>query len=172
MPDPLRQEQFLDAIDRDEAERRFRAVLDLSPLPAETVPLASAAGRVLAADVAAPIDVPGFDRSNVDGFAVRAADTFGAAEDTPLTLTLTSDTTVTPLFAARPSFGDVAPRDRAAEAIAQLATLGIIRGYSNGDFGPNNHTQRSQMALPSSVAAPSVASPSPRPPGTSKARTR
>ena len=58
MTDPLRQQQFLDVIDRDEAERRFRAVLDLTPLPAETVPLATAAGRVLAADVTAPIDVP------------------------------------------------------------------------------------------------------------------
>jgi hypothetical protein len=34
------QEQFLDVIDRDEAERRFRAVLDLRPLEAEDVPLA------------------------------------------------------------------------------------------------------------------------------------
>src|SRR5436305_938148 len=63
MADPLRQSQFLDVIDRDEAERRFQAVLDLRPLPAETVPLSEAAGRVLGADVIAPADVPGFDRS-------------------------------------------------------------------------------------------------------------
>jgi len=80
MSDALRQQQFLDVIDRDEAERRFRAALDPRPLEPEPVPLAAALGRVLAADVAAPIDVPGFDRSNVDGFAVRAADTFGAGE--------------------------------------------------------------------------------------------
>jgi putative molybdopterin biosynthesis protein len=41
---------------------------------------------VLADDVVAPLDVPSFDRSNVDGFAVRSADTFGASEDRPLTL--------------------------------------------------------------------------------------
>jgi putative molybdopterin biosynthesis protein len=87
----MQQDQFLDVIDRDEAERRFRAVLDLRPLPAEEVSLAVALGRVLAADVVAPLDVPGFDRSNVDGFAVRAEDTFGASEDDPRTLRLNAE---------------------------------------------------------------------------------
>src|SRR5947209_14420749 len=84
----MHQDQFLNVIDRDEAERRFRAALDLRPLAAEEVPLAAALGRVLAADVVAPVDVPGFDRSNVDGFAVRAGDTFGASEDQPRRLRL------------------------------------------------------------------------------------
>src|SRR4029077_5665313 len=82
----MRQDQFLTVVDRDEAERRFRAALDLRPLPAELVPLSAALGRVLAEDVVAPLDVPGFDRSNVDGFAVRAEDTFGAREEEPRTL--------------------------------------------------------------------------------------
>ena len=79
----MQQEQFLNVVDRDEAERRFRAVLDLRPLEAEEIALASALARVLARDVVAPVDVPSFDRSNVDGFAVRAEDTFGACEDRP-----------------------------------------------------------------------------------------
>src|SRR5215510_12084167 len=87
----MQQDQFLDVIDRDEAERRFRAALDLRPLPAEEIALADALGRVLAADVVAPLDVPGFDRSNVDGFAVRAEDTFGASEDRPRALRLTGE---------------------------------------------------------------------------------
>src|SRR5438876_11080508 len=77
----MEQDQFLEVIDRDEAERRFRAVLDLRPLETEEVLLPAALGRVLAADVVAPVDVPSFDRSNVDGFAVRAEDTFGASEE-------------------------------------------------------------------------------------------
>ena len=52
----------------------------------ETVPLEDARGRVLAERVDAAIDVPGFDRSNVDGYAVRAQDTFGADEMTPAEL--------------------------------------------------------------------------------------
>ncbi|WP_368278126.1 molybdopterin biosynthesis protein [Halovenus carboxidivorans] len=52
----------------------------------ETVPLAQARGRVLAERIDAGIDVPGFDRSNVDGYAVRAEDTFGATEADPVEL--------------------------------------------------------------------------------------
>jgi putative molybdopterin biosynthesis protein len=91
----LQQEQVLDVIDRDEAEQRFHAVLDLRPLEAETIPLVQALGRVLAQDVVAPLDVPSFDRANVDGFALRAEDTFGATEDRPLTLRLNPEVLAT-----------------------------------------------------------------------------
>ena len=50
-----------------------------------------ALGRVLAEDVAAEVDVPGFDRSNMDGFALRAEDTYGATEDAPLRLRLNEE---------------------------------------------------------------------------------
>src|SRR4051812_28112203 len=82
------QQQFLAVLDRDEAERRFRGALNLAPRGIEQVPLDAALGRVLAADVASPVDVPSFDRSNLDGFAVIAADTFGAAEEVPRKLRL------------------------------------------------------------------------------------
>ena len=49
-------------------------------------PLAAAAGRVLAADVVATADVPPFDRAAMDGFAVVAEDTSGAARESPRTL--------------------------------------------------------------------------------------
>ena len=75
------QEQFLNVIDRDEAERRLQTAITLEPLGEQTVPLDEALGRVLSRDVVASIDVPSFDRSNYDGFAVRAADTFGAQEE-------------------------------------------------------------------------------------------
>jgi putative molybdopterin biosynthesis protein len=83
-----RQEQFLDVLTRDEAERRFRAHLRMEPLGEEMVTLANARGRVLARDVLAPVDVPGFDRASVDGFAVRAGDTMGATEQEPRLLRL------------------------------------------------------------------------------------
>ncbi len=91
----MKQDQFLNVIDRDEAERRFRAALDLRPLASELVPLAVALQRVLARDVIAPVDVPSFDRSNMDGFAVRAEDTFGAGEDRPRRLRLSAES-ITP----------------------------------------------------------------------------
>jgi putative molybdopterin biosynthesis protein len=76
-----RQTQFLTVITRDEATERFQRHLKLAPLGHETVSLADALHRVLADDVVAEVDVPGFDRSNVDGFAVQASDTFGAGEE-------------------------------------------------------------------------------------------
>jgi putative molybdopterin biosynthesis protein len=83
-----RQEQFLEIVSKDEALRRFQAAYPLRPLGPETVPLAAALGRVLAGDIAAPSDAPPFDRSVVDGFAVRSADTAGAAETRPVRLAL------------------------------------------------------------------------------------
>src|SRR5688572_3443571 len=82
------QEQFLQVLDRDEAERRFRAAIDLTPSGVERIPLDAALGRVLATDVRSPVDVPSFDRSNVDGFAVVAEDTFGASEEAPRSVRL------------------------------------------------------------------------------------
>jgi putative molybdopterin biosynthesis protein len=83
-----RQEQFLEVVSAEEATGRFRRHLDLSPRGIGSVALAASLGRVLAHDIAAPIDVPPFDRSGVDGFAVRAADTAGASDAAPRRLAL------------------------------------------------------------------------------------
>jgi putative molybdopterin biosynthesis protein len=91
----VKQSQFLEVLDRDEAERRWREVVSGAPLGAEEVPLAAALGRVLAADVRAEVDVPGFDRSNMDGFAVRAADTYGASEEEPVELRVSPEVIAT-----------------------------------------------------------------------------
>jgi putative molybdopterin biosynthesis protein len=76
----VRQRQFLDVVDEAVAHQRFtQACVGLEPR-SEEIGLGSALGRVLADEVTATVDVPAFDRSNMDGFAVRAADTFGAEE--------------------------------------------------------------------------------------------
>src|SRR5256885_1421723 len=86
------QDQFLDVVDRDEAERRFRAAIDVTPRGVERVPIDAALGRVLAADVVSPVDVPSFDRSNVDGFAVVSGSTYGASEEQPRIVRLAGET--------------------------------------------------------------------------------
>jgi len=88
----VKQAQFLTTLDRDEAERVWRDAIDTTPCGREDVELADALGRVLAEDVAAEPDVPGFDRSNMDGFALRAEDTFGASEATPVRLACNEET--------------------------------------------------------------------------------
>src|SRR5881275_857582 len=58
---------------------------------AERVPLGAALGRVLAEDLVSHVDLPTFPRSTMDGFAVRAADTFGASEGLPAYLSVVGE---------------------------------------------------------------------------------
>jgi molybdopterin molybdotransferase len=60
-------------------EARGRILAAIEPLASETVPLREAAGRVLANDVTAPIDLPPFDNSAMDGYAIRSTDLSKAA---------------------------------------------------------------------------------------------
>jgi molybdopterin molybdotransferase len=60
----------------------------ITPLPSEAIGLDEGLDRVLAEDIVAAIDVPHFDRSAVDGYGVRARDTFGASDYNPIPLTL------------------------------------------------------------------------------------
>ncbi len=72
-------------------EHRVRVLDAVSVLPVETVRLADAAGRTLAAPVRAAHDLPGFDNSSMDGFAVRFADVEGADAENPVTLRVVAD---------------------------------------------------------------------------------
>jgi len=76
---------FFRVVTTDEARARIAA---FSPVGAEVVRVADAWGRVLAEDVTAPADLPHFHRANMDGYAVRARDTFGASASIPAYLKL------------------------------------------------------------------------------------
>ena len=82
------QRQFLTVVDADEARARWWAAARPAPVDCEQAPLAALRGRLLAEAVAATRDVPGFDRSNVDGYAVQAEDSYGASETAPRRLRL------------------------------------------------------------------------------------
>ncbi|MCJ7603872.1 MAG: molybdopterin molybdotransferase MoeA [Desulfobulbaceae bacterium] len=60
-------------------------------LGSETIPLPAALGRFVANDITAPEALPPFSRSTMDGFAVRARDTFGCSESEPALLTVTGE---------------------------------------------------------------------------------
>ncbi|MBC8001344.1 MAG: molybdopterin molybdotransferase MoeA [Opitutaceae bacterium] len=60
----------------------------IEPLPAVSVPLDQAAGRILAEHLVSSVNLPGFDNSAMDGYAVRAADVSSATVETPLALRL------------------------------------------------------------------------------------
>lgn len=57
----------------------------------EEVPVEHAVGRILAVDITASEDIPGFNRSSVDGYAVFASSTFGASESIPAQLELVGE---------------------------------------------------------------------------------
>lgn len=143
-----RQEQFLDVIDRDEAQRRFQAALQLVPIGMETVGLECALGRVVARDILAKIDVPSFDRSNFDGFAVRAGDTQGSHEESPVRLRLLGEiiaTAVVPESVVQPgtavaiATGGMLPRGADAIVMVEHADQDhndiLVRRAVHGGFG-------------------------------------
>jgi putative molybdopterin biosynthesis protein len=128
-----RQEQFLEVISAGEARVRFEQHLDLAPLSAEAVSLADARTRVLAHDVVAAFDAPPFDRANVDGFALRAADTVGASDGNPKIFTLNSEViacghapmlTVGPGTCTTIGTGGVIPRG--ADAVVMIEQTELI----------------------------------------------
>lgn len=112
----------------------------------EVVATADCLGRVLTGDIVAPEDLPGFERSTMDGYAVRAADVFGAGEAQPAYLEMVgevlmgapTDVAVGPMQAARISTGGVMPEG--ADAVVMVentelsgTTVEVVRGVAPGE---------------------------------------
>jgi len=77
--------EFFHVVDLEEARARAGG---FATVGTERVPLADARGRVLATEIAADADLPGFRRSTMDGYAVCASSTFGASDSAPALLTV------------------------------------------------------------------------------------
>jgi putative molybdopterin biosynthesis protein len=108
---------FLKTVSKAEAERVWHGALRLGPLGGEEVSLAQAQDRVLEDDILVPLDVPPFDRALVDGYAVKAADTFQANEDAPVNLKLLAETAP----------AGAVPKSEVAEGSAlEVATGGVV----------------------------------------------
>jgi len=143
------QEQFLTILSREDAVARFEAALFPRAIATEDRPLAQALGLPLARDIVAEIDVPPFDRSNVDGFAVRSADLAAASEATPVRLVLNDEVIACGTAPARPvltgtatSIATGGPLPRGADAIVMVEftqpagakAIAIRRAASPGQF--------------------------------------
>jgi molybdopterin molybdotransferase len=113
---------FAERADVEEVERflaeRTRA------LEPEPIAVEACAGRVLARDVVAPVDVPGFARSAMDGYALCGEDTFGASAYDPIALRVVGQALPGAPFAGRISRGEAvrvmtgAPVPAGADAVA------------------------------------------------------
>jgi molybdopterin molybdotransferase len=91
------------------ADEALRIVLDnVAVLGVERVAILDALGRVLAAEVRSPRDIPGFDNSAMDGYAVRAADVASASEAHPVSLAVTETVAAGQMPARRVEQGQAA----------------------------------------------------------------
>jgi putative molybdopterin biosynthesis protein len=147
--DPVDQDQFLTILSREEALARFEAALFPRALAGEPRRLADALGCTLALDVVAPIDVPPFDRSNVDGFAVRSADLASATEANQVRVKLNDEIIACGTAPTRPVLSGTAtsiatggPLPRGADAVVMIEhtqpvgarAIEIRRAASPGQF--------------------------------------
>ena len=131
--------------------------LDLSPEP-ETVPLEDARGRVLAERIDAAIDVPGFDRASMDGYAVRARDTFGADEADPAELDLVGavhagaapTVTVAPGTCAEISTGAVMPEG--ADAVVMVERTDELDAEGDDPDAEEDQDEPDRIAIRTAVA--------------------
>jgi molybdopterin molybdotransferase len=119
-------------------------------LPPEPVPLAELAGRVLAQDVSSEVDVPGFRRSMMDGFALRAADTMGAASYNRLPLRIVGQVLPGHHFEGAVGQGQAvrimtgAPIPTGADAVlpVEKVEVGGDRLYALSEVSPGKHVGR------------------------------
>jgi putative molybdopterin biosynthesis protein len=147
--DSVDQDQFLTILSREEALERFEAALFPLHLLGEQRKLADVLGCALLQDVIAPIDVPPFDRSNVDGFAVRSADLASATEGTPVRLMLNDEVITCGVAPTRPVVSGTAtpiatggPVPRGADATVMIEhtlrsgvrEIDVRRATSPGQF--------------------------------------
>src|ERR1700720_958540 len=145
----LDQEQFLTILSREEALKRFETALFPCAVPSEARALSDALGCALAQDIAAPIDVPPFDRSNVDGFAVRSDDLASASEAAPVRIMLNDEVIACGTAPERPVLSGTAtsiatggPLPRGADAVVMVEhtqpagprAIEIRRAASPGQF--------------------------------------
>ena len=102
----------------DEALRIFLKESSLKALGKERLPPTKCYGRVLASDVKAEVDVPPFDRSAMDGYAIRSSDSIGASPFTPKALKLVENAPIGVFEAKRVWTGGPIPEG--ADAVIEL----------------------------------------------------
>lgn len=123
-------------------DARARMLDGLAALPAETVPLGEALGRVLAGPIESRLTLPPWDNSAMDGFAVRSADVFGATRDHPVKLKVVGESA-----AGRSSTAEVTP----GTAIRILTGAPLPDGADTVVPVEDTDSAMGMVALPESV---------------------
>ena len=122
----------------------------LQPLAAEEIPLADAAFRILAEEIKSGVDVPGFDRAMMDGFALQAASVAGATPYNRMPLALVGQALPGRPFAGQLAPGQAlrimtgAPLPAGADAVlpAEIAEVEDRQMFAQGEVPPGKHVGR------------------------------
>jgi len=135
----------MEKTDLDEALKMLRSLVE--PLEAESVRLEQALGRTLAQDIISSEEVPCFDKSAMDGYALRAAETFGASPTDPVSFTVigevlpgeVGDLRVGPGEAVRIMTGGAFPKGADAVLMVEYATDrgDVVQAYGSVVPGRN-----------------------------------
>ena len=138
----MKQKQFLNLSTAEEAEDRFWQAVQPKPCDEEQILLENSRERILSRNVIAQQNVPFFDRSNFDGYAVRAEDTFGAQETAPvflklnpevLTCGMVPENSIAPKTATIIATGGVIPRG--ADGVVMIENTLPIEADESGEKG-------------------------------------
>jgi len=103
-------------------EEVLELVHGFQPVGEEIVSLDRAFGRVLSKDIVSPEDLPGFPRTSVDGYAIKAKDSFGATESLPALLEIVGEV----------GMGQVAAMTVAAGQAVRISTGGMVPRGADG----------------------------------------
>lgn len=139
------QDYFFKVQTPDEVQKILKGIAQ--PLSSEIVGINDALGRVLADEIFSPVDLPGFERSTMDGFAVCAKDTFGASQGAPAYLKLVGEVKMGEQAhqklstgeAIRVSTGSMMPSNADAVMMVEYTdfldddTIEVIRSVAPGD---------------------------------------
>jgi len=149
MPDhDVRMRGFMERTDLDVALEVLRSCV--KPLEEESVPLQEALGRTLARDIISTEEVPAFDKSAMDGYALRGAETFGASPTDPISFRVigevypgeVGDLEVCPGEAMRIMTGGAFPKGADAVLMAEYATDGGDVALAHASVVPGRNVAR------------------------------
>ena len=90
----------------DDAMKKFLSELRGINLGSEVIDFRDALGRVLSQDIASKVDMPTYDKAAMDGYALRARDTFGASSTNPMTLAVIGEATIEKVHEMRVGSGE------------------------------------------------------------------
>ncbi len=148
MPDDVRMRGFRERTDLGAALKILRSIVE--PLEPESIRLEQALGRTLAQDIISTEEVPAFNKSAMDGYALRGAETFGASPTDPVSFKVigevfpgeVTDLEVGPGEAVRIMTGGAFPRGADAVLMAEYATDGEDVVLAHGSVVPGRHVAR------------------------------